>query len=188
MLDELFIFTDRFQRVNLRYVITGSIASNLYGALRMTNDVAIVMEISRDSIPDLIREFDTDQFYIPPAEVIALECDRPLNGHFNILNSSSGYKADIYTRCSDPLHRRILNQPHYIEVQDRRLPLAPVEYLIARKFQYFLEGGSSKHIQDINAILTSSKGSLDPAKLKDFLNALKIIKQFHDQFPDLPII
>ncbi len=187
MLDELFIFTDRFARVNLRYVITGSIASNLYGALRMTNDVDIVMEISDNSIPELIHEFDTDQFYIPPAEVISLECARSTNGHFNILNTLSGYKADVYTRCDDPLHRRILNQPNIVEVQGRKLPLAPVEYLIARKFQYFLEGGNTKHIQDIRAILKSAGTTLDPVTLKDFLNSLKIATDFHGHFPDLSI-
>ena len=39
-----FIFTSRLNNLNIRYMITGSVASIVYGEPRMTHDIDLVME------------------------------------------------------------------------------------------------------------------------------------------------
>ena len=39
--------------------------------------------------------------------------------------------------------------------------LAPVEYVILRKLEYYREGGSEKHLQDISGMLVLSPEEVD---------------------------
>jgi hypothetical protein len=43
--------------------------------------------------------------------------------------------------------------------------VAPPEYVIVRKLEYFREGGSEKHLRDIRGILAVSGELLDQAEL-----------------------
>ena len=45
------------------------------------------------------------------------------------------------------------------------MSVAPPEYVIVRKLEYFQEGGSEKHLRDIRGILAVSGELLDQAEL-----------------------
>ena len=47
--------------------------------------------------------------------------------------------------------------------------MAPVEYVIVRKLEYFREGGSEKHLRDIRAMLAVSGDQLDRAELDEWI-------------------
>ena len=47
--------------------------------------------------------------------------------------------------------------------------LAPPEYVIVRKLEYFREGGSDKHLRDIRSMLAVSGDQLDRAALNDWI-------------------
>ena len=47
--------------------------------------------------------------------------------------------------------------------------LAPPEYVIVRKLEYFREGGSEKHLRDIRSMLVVSGESLDRTLLLDWI-------------------
>jgi hypothetical protein len=54
--------------MGVSYVITGGVASVLYGDPRFTRDVDIVMEAQRSEIAALESAFDPATYYVPPAE------------------------------------------------------------------------------------------------------------------------
>src|SRR6185437_14809075 len=91
------------------------------------------------------RAFPLDRFYVPPAEVLRVEAARSLRGHFNIIAHDSGYKADVYLAGADALHAWAFPRRRSVPVGGRALSVAPPEYVIARKLEYFREGGSLKH-------------------------------------------
>ena len=41
-----FIFTSRLNKLNIRYMITGSVAGIVYGEPRMTHDIDLVLEMA----------------------------------------------------------------------------------------------------------------------------------------------
>ena len=47
--------------------------------------------------------------------------------------------------------------------------LAPPEYVIVRKLEYYREGGSEKHLRDIRAMLAVSGGQLDQPALDEMI-------------------
>jgi hypothetical protein len=52
--------------------------------------------------------------------------------------------------------------------------LAPPEYVIVRKLEYFREGGSEKHLRDIRAMLAVSGELLDRAALQEWISRLNL--------------
>ena len=59
-------FTRRLEALGLSYMITGGIAAISYGEPRFTNDVDIVLRLSRDKVAELLAAFPSEQFYVPP--------------------------------------------------------------------------------------------------------------------------
>ena len=52
---------------------------------------------------------------------------------------------------------------------DAPLSVAPPEYVIVRKLEYFREGGSDKHLTDIRAILAISGDQIDREALRSWI-------------------
>jgi hypothetical protein len=160
--DELSLFIRGFEELAAPYMVTGATAAILYGQPRVTNDIDIVLELDAVSIDRLATIFPEKDFYSPPSEVLRVEQARALRGHFNLIHHESGYKADVYLKGGDPLHAWALPLRRTIPwTADLSLRVAPPEYVILRKLEYYREGGSSKHPSDIRAMLAVTPVDID---------------------------
>jgi len=164
--DPLLIFVRRLNRLDVAYMVTGSAACIAYGVPRLTHDIDVVIEMERRQIGFLSQAFPSDEFYCPPPDVIGVEIERSRRGHFNIIHMASGLKADCFTMGDDPLHRWGMSKRRRIEIAGESVCLAPPEYVILRKLEYFREGGSEKHLRDIRGILDVSGDTLDWPELR----------------------
>ena len=142
----------------------------LYGEPRLTHDVDLVIEIEKsEHVRALAEHFPAQWFYLPPEQVIRIEASRERRGHFNVIHLESGYKADLYLAGEDPFHRWALDHVNLIEFSAQKLPVAPPEYVIVRKLEYYREGGSQKHLKDIRAILRNTSVPLNRVELDRWL-------------------
>jgi hypothetical protein len=154
---ELFLlFVSRLNRAGVRYVIGGSVAAIFYGEPRLTNDVDVVAFLNGSDIRRLPEIFPSSDFYLPPSEVISTEVAREKHGHFNIIHMKTTFKADIYPTGGDEFNSWAFQNKRVIQFQGETLVLAPIEYVIVRKLEYFREGGSEKHLRDIRGMLNVS--------------------------------
>lgn len=103
--DPHLIFLRPLASAGISYMVTGSVACTIYGEPRMTLDVDLVVELDSASIPAFRALFPETGFYVPPADVLAIEAGRERRGHFNVIHGSTGSKADVYIAGRDPLHR-----------------------------------------------------------------------------------
>jgi hypothetical protein len=164
--DLLEVFIAPLERSGILYFVTGSIASIFYGEPRLTHDVDVVIHLSQDDLRSFSSFFPLDQFYCPPDEVIRIENRRRPFGHFNLIHHESGFKADIYPDAGDGLHQWAFRNRKRVELgESLAIWLAPAEYVIIRKLEYFREGGSEKHLEDIRKMLPQVRETLN----KDFL-------------------
>lgn len=149
------VFTQRLERVGAPYMVTGATAAIVYGQPRVTNDLDVVLALAERFRAPLLREFSEEEFYVPPESVIRTEQSRAQRGHFNIIHLESGYKADVYLVGNDPLHRWALDRVRHIPwgQAGESVCVAPPEYVVVRKLEFYREGGSKKHVDDIQAIL-----------------------------------
>ncbi|MGB5810413.1 MAG: hypothetical protein WBG86_07785 [Polyangiales bacterium] len=150
--DLVLLFTRRLERAGLTYMITGSVAGVFYGEPRVTHDVDLVLALKPDDTARISDSFPLDQFYCPPKEILLREALRAQRGHFNLLHHESGFKADIYLANRDPLHQWALSERRSVEVDGEVLHVAPLEYVIVRKLEFYREGSSEKHVRDIESM------------------------------------
>jgi len=151
--DELSLFVRRLESTGAPYMITGATAAILYGQPRVTNDLDVVISLNGATRAALLKAFPESEFYVPPESVIRAEQARQQRGHFNLIHHDSGYKADVYLTGSDPLHAWALPLRRRLSwVGDLIMTVAPPEYVVLRKLEFFREGGSAKHPVDIRSI------------------------------------
>ena len=159
--EPILLFTRRLGSTGLRYMVTGSVASMLYGEPRLTLDVDVVLVLPRDAVRSVPDAFPDDEFYCPPLEVLATEAARAERGHFNLIHHATGARADVYLAGADPLHAWALERVRTVEVGSDTVRVAPPEYVILRKLEYYREGGAEKHLRDIEAMLRVSGADID---------------------------
>ena len=121
------IFVKPLNDANIEYMVTGSVASILYGEPRMTHDIDLVIKISEKDVPSLAKMFPEEQFYCPPADVILSEISREVRGHFNIIHHQTGLKADLYPIGKDPLHKWAMDKRQKIKFDNDHIYVAPPE-------------------------------------------------------------
>jgi hypothetical protein len=163
-------FTDPLEERGIVYMVTGSVASMLYAEPRMTLDIDLVVELRVEDAAAFLDAFPAQRFYKPPLEVAREECARGTRGHFNLIDNETGYKADIYLAGTDPLHRWALARRRRTTSLSSPITLAPPEYVIVRKLEFWREGGSEKHIQDVSGVLAAGV-PLDREFLEDQIRA-----------------
>lgn len=172
------IFLDRLNKGKLSYMVTGSAASIIYGEPRMTHDIDLVLELHVENVQNFINLFPSDEFYCPPEESIKTEIARETKGHFNIIHHETGFKADIYTIGQDQLHRWAMKKRKKVKVDQSEIAIAPPEYVIIRKLQYYKEGGSTKHLRDINRMIKISGESIDSHELEQMIIKYELLDEW----------
>ena len=163
-------FTERLHSGKFSYIITGSVASIYYGLPRLTHDIDIVLDISREKIREFVELFDKKDFYIPPEETLISEIGRPSRGHFNLIHLISGFKADIYLSGTDTLHHWAVDNRKDIKIGQHIIFIAPPEYVIIRKLEYYREGRLDKHLEDIRNMLQISHEIINTEFLENEIN------------------
>lgn len=178
-------FIQPLEQAGIPYFITGSIAAIFYGEPRLTHDVDLVVMLGKGQSSSLACLYDKDEFYCPPADVIEIERERKPYGHFNVIHHRSGFKADIYIDADDKLHALAFKKRKRVELgDDLSVWIAPPEYVIIRKLEYFREGGSTKHIEDIRKMLLQIIQSIDNETLQEQLRLRGLKEIWNTHFTD----
>jgi len=175
------LYTEPLNRLGIVYMATGSVASMVYGEPRLTHDIDIVLRLPQNQLASFLEAFSVDEFYVPPAETIQLENRLESRGHFNLLHHQSGFKADIYLDGKDPLHIWALEKRRVFDFLGNEIWVAPPEYVIIRKLEFFEEGGTEKHLRDIGGMLQMTP--VNQADLERWLkpSALQVLRDLIDR-------
>jgi len=70
------------------------------------------------------------------------------------------------------LHHWALLRKVEFEIAGEKFWIAPPEYIILRKLEYYKEGGSTKHIDDIRNMIEISGTKIDQTVLKEKIGNL----------------
>jgi len=104
-------------RLGIRYLIGGSLASSLHGVPRATHDVDIVADISENHILEFVKALESE-FYID-AEMIR-EAVR-IQSMFNIIHQETMFKIDIFILKSDAVsHEEMKRREQYQLTEDQK--------------------------------------------------------------------
>ncbi len=159
----------RLEDAELPYMVVGSLSSIVYGEPRMTKDMDIVIDIPAHAVSKFEVFFPLEGYYCPPSEILK---DEIINrGQFNLLHHESGLKIDFIVRKQSA---------HALEEFRRRRKIsfwkgfeayiASPEDVILKKLDYYREGSSEKHLNDIRGILANTE--VDQTYLKKWILTL----------------
>src|SRR5580698_3880453 len=131
---ELFLlFVRPLNLLGIRYIIGGSVAAIFYGEPRLTHDIDFVVFLNDRDAQRLADVFPAPDFFFPPLETVLAETRREQHGHFNIIHTATGFKADMYLSGRDDLNAWGFRMRQQIGYEGETVVLAPPEYVIVRK-------------------------------------------------------
>lgn len=156
---------ETLEQLELKYLVTGAIATILYGEPRFTNDIDLVVQLPLNRLDDLVKSFPSDEFYLDPERARQAIEDK---SQFNIIHPSSGLKIDVIIPAMDEFDRSRFSRAHRVRpAEDYEATFASAEDVIVRKLQFYSEGGSDKHLRDIAGVLRISPSDVD----RDYVTA-----------------
>ncbi len=167
--DLIELFAWPLEKAGIRYLISGSVAATLYGEPRVTHDIDFVVFLRTSDVPRLGEIFPSPAFYVPPDATILQEIMRERQGHFNLVHVGSALKGDFYLAGRDELHAWAFRNAKRYPFGTSTISIAPPEYVIVRKLEFFREAGSEKHLRDIRGVLMVSGAQLDHGALNDWI-------------------
>jgi len=154
---------DFLERESTPYRIVGSMASIIYGEPRFTNDVDVLVDLPREKVGALCREFPPPDYYLSAEAAREAIAKRH---QFNILHIPSGLKVDMILPTDTEFSRLDISHGQRINSEGFYNALfASPENVILKKLFYFQEGGSDKHLRDIAGILLIQGERIDQAYL-----------------------
>ena len=183
-LKHLLKFLRLIESISLEYMITGSIASILYGKPRLTQDMDVVVVLPLKKIEQFVSLFNLDEYYCPPPEAIEEAVKLGDKGHLNIIDQHTGFKVDVYLTQNDPLVKWGLDNKKKIDlIESEQVYVAPPEYVILQKLIYYQEGSSQKHLDDIAGILEVSREQIDFAIIESWAAKLGLMEIWRQILP-----
>jgi hypothetical protein len=151
-----------FDRLNIRYLIGGSLASSLHGVPRATHDVDMVAEINHAHVQRLVKALSPD-FYVDAEMIHDAIRHRSM---FNVIHMATMFKADIFIMKADAASRREMDrrEPYNIVEDDPdELFLSSAEDIIVQKLYWYELGGgvSERQWTDVVGVIQIQGGRLD---------------------------
>ena len=155
-----------FEKLSIRYFVTGGMASIAYGEPRYTSDIDVVADIPLDAVSALAAEFPAPEYYLAEHAVRDAIARR---FQFNILHPTSGLKIDVILPKLNEYDQLRLSRAAVLSLSEETSAwFASPEDVILKKLVFYQEGGSEKHLRDIAAMLTIRGAQIDRSYIEEW--------------------
>jgi hypothetical protein len=167
--------TGVFEKLGVRYLIGGSLASTLHGMVRTTQDSDIITEMRSEHIQPFVTALQ-DEFYIDE-EMIAESIEH--NASFNIIHRESMFKVDVFIPRPRPFDQsqlaRAQRQTFTFETEISANFASPEDTILS-KLEWYRMGGetSERQWRDVLGVLKTRAGDMDLAYLHKWAKELKV--------------
>lgn len=167
--------TQVLEKLNIPYLIGGSLASALYGMVRATQDADIVAEMQLEHLVPFVSALQ-DEFYVDD-EMIAESIRR--HSSFNIIHRESMFKVDVFIPRPRPFFRsqlaRAQKQTFLLENELSANFGSPEDTILA-KLEWYRLGGevSERQWRDVLGMLKTRAGELDLGYMRKWANDLQV--------------
>jgi hypothetical protein len=161
---------EALERMQVPYVVVGSIASIAYGEPRFTQDIDVDAAFEMRHVGPLLAAFPSDEFYV--SEAAMREAVRT-SFQFDVIHPGSANKIDFILPRNDEWARVQMARARPIRLlPDRDVMTASPEDVILVKLWYYSEGGGDRHLRDLAGILRVTGDGVDRAEVERWATRL----------------
>lgn len=166
--------TGVLERLDVRYVVGGSMASTAYGRIRTTLDVDILADLTSEHVDPLLRNVAED-FYVDASMI-----HQAIENHssFNLIHFATGFKVDIFVMRERPFDRQQLTrrQARPLGEAAQVAYFASPEDVILAKLDWYKLGGevSERQWRDVQGVLDVQGEQIDRDYLQQWAKRLDV--------------
>ena len=158
--------------VGIPYMLTGSLVSSLQGEPRATHDIDLVVDITLADVARVTEALSAPEVYLDEHAVGDSTRRRTM---FDLIDSSSGDKADFWLLTDDPFDRQRFSRRRRVEALGLELMVSAPEDTILMKLRWSAQaGGSEKQLSDALRVYELQAGSLDEGYLDEWALRLDV--------------
>jgi len=163
------------ERLGLRYLVGGSLASSLHGVPRSTNDADLVVELPGAKVDVLASELAAD-FYVD-ADMIRDAVTR--GASFNVIHLATMFKVDVFVLTRDPMAQEEMarRRAHAVAPGSPELAwFASAEDVVLQKLDWYRkgEGISERQWRDVLGVIRVQGSVLDASYLRTWAERIGV--------------
>lgn len=163
-------------KLGIKYFVTGGCAVSVWGHMRSTADIDIVVKLVEAKIGPLLQALKE----ISKAGYVDGDVARYAiihKGEFNFIDPETGFKVDFWIAKDDKRLEIEYKRRKAKRFDGKKVYFISAEDLILNKLIWHKETGSSRHLEDAESIFRNSKVDLKYIKKwAKYYGVLEILK------------
>lgn len=157
------------------HMVVGSFASSVHGEPRMTRDLDLVIDPSRDQLDRFLALLPPEHYYVDPDVARDALARRSM---FNIIDMDTGWKVDLIIRKPRAFSIEELGRREHANLVGVSVDVATAEDTIIAKLEWSKAGGSERQLEDVAAIVRVRGAHLDLSYIERWVDELELREQW----------
>ena len=157
------------ERAGIPFMVAGSFASGHHGVPRMTRDLDLVIDPTRDQLVAFLDAVPVDALYVDRRAALEALGERSM---FNVIDLHGGWKVDLIVRKARAFSREELARRQPAVLEGVQLPVATAEDTIVAKLEWARRGRSERQLDDVRGIIGLQGTALDRAYIERWVAEL----------------
>ena len=160
MFDLLQTIIQILEKLQIQYMLSGSLAFNVYAIPRATRDIDMVVELQEKNVKQFVEAIKDEFYFHEPT--IKEEIKR--TGMFNIIHLVSGFKVDFIVRTNHSFEVQKFKRRKQIEYLGTKIWVITLEDLILSKLMWIQQLESEIQKRDIKSLLENKRTDMGYVK------------------------
>jgi hypothetical protein len=171
-------FVDRMEKLEIGYMLTGSMAMMNYSVYRMTADVDVIVEFTSADKERIIEMLEPD-YYIPHKSMSRAISTKHM---FNVIHIETAFKIDCVVKKTSEFQLNAFNRRQQADFFGKDIWIITQDDLIISKLWWAKDSNSEKQLTDVKNLM---RNDFDAEYISRWTKELRAFHLFEKCLGDL---